>query len=339
MVSAKKTLLILATIFMVIPGAFVVNHSFESTFPGNPLTSTVYIENGVSGIVTITDPYLSKKSELKVDYYPLSSGSGVIITQEGYIITALHVIGEPKTSSEQNRAERMEKSDIINHLEKAAVKDYLSNFNPHLGDQLIKESSNKLRISKKQNLDSTVHLLKQNKLMETKSAKQVIKVRLPSSGGINSFYSYKARIVDVGDAKKNEDMALLKINPVKSLPTLKITSKKPLIGETLHIYGYPGNGGNRYLKNIVEPSSASGLLTSIKLNRAGTVYYQTTAATANGYSGGPVLNNQNQVVGIIIYGIERHSYFGKQFKSKSCLFLSSKHLIDMCKRNNVNIFV
>jgi len=333
MVSAKKAFLILTAIFMVIPGAFVANYSFDRPSYGNPMDSTVYVENGISGMVKITDPFLKKTSEFNIDYYPLSTGSGVIVTSDGYIITAFHVIGDPKTSNEQNRAKRMEKGDIANYLEKAAVNDYINNYNPHLDEELL----NTENLSNVNDLDYTTQILKQKNLLQTSSVKQVIKVKIPHSGGINSIYTYDAQIVDTGDTNKNQDMALLKINPIKSLPTLKISPKNPLIGEKIRIYGYPGNKMNSKNKKFMQPYSSSGLLTSVKPGKMGTTYYQTSAATAKGYSGGPVINSQNQIVGIIIYGIQRQSYFGNQIKSDSCLFLSSKHLINMCKKNNVNI--
>ena len=335
----KKVILIFITILITISGVTLFNYDYNNSFSNEPATSTVYIENGVSGIVTITDPFLNKTSQIKIDYYPLCTGSGVIITSDGYIITAFHVIGDPKTSSEQNKAKKMENYDTIYYLEKAAVNDYISHINPQLGNQLIHNSTENPQYHDVADIDMVITYLRQKNLMDAKSAKQVIKVKLPPSTGINSIHPYNAQIIDVGDPEKNEDMALLKINPVKNLPALEITSKKPIIGDNIRIYGYPGNVRMYHSgKNSLTPSSSSGFLTATKPNTRGTVYYQTSAPTAKGYSGGPVTNNQNKIVGIIIYGIEKHSYFGKQFKSESSLFISSKHLIKICKENNVTSY-
>ncbi len=339
MTPSKKALILLSAIFIVISGIFIINYNLNSYSSSDPAASTVYIENGVSGVVTITDPFLNRTSELKIDYYPISTGSGVIITGDGYIITAFHVIGDPETSSKENRAKKMENGDIIDYLEKAALNQYISNANPQLDNQLINDTNNS-QISNVANTELALESLKQKNLISTKSFKQVIKVRLPSStGNINSIYSYDAQVIDFGDQEKNEDIALLKINPLGNLPSLKIASKRPLVGDNIRIYGYPGNKGIQYqTESSLTPSSSSGLLTSTRPNYIGTVYYQTSAPTAKGYSGGPVVNNQNKVVGIIIYGIERHSYLGEEFKSESSLFISSKHLINICRKNNVNYF-
>lgn len=333
----NKRILIFITFFIIFSGAVIANYEYNNVNSIDPSSSTVYVENGVSGTVIITDPFLNKTSAVKIDYYPLSTGSGVIISSDGYIITALHVIGDPKISGEKNRAKKMDEIDIKNYLEKAALEDYISHINPRLGEQLTDMSTGNQGGSYLGNTDVIRELLHQRNLINTRSQKHVIKVRLPSSEGISSFYSYDARLIDTGDSAKNEDAALIKIDPVKKLHALKITSKSPVIGDTIRIYGYPGTKNMQNdVKNSLVPSSSSGFLTATKPNNKGIVYYQTTAPTAKGYSGGPAVNNRNEIVGIIIYGVERHSYFGKQYKSQSSLFISSKYLINICRENKVS---
>ena len=88
-------------------------------------------------------------------------------------------------------------------------------------------------------------------------------------------------------------------------------------------------------QSIIKPSSTSGKLTGVIPNN-GTVFYQTSASTTHGYSGGPVLNSQNNVLGIIIYSIITNNQNGNQTSS---LFLSSNYIIQLCNKNNVTVHV
>ena len=69
------------------------------------------------------------------------------------------------------------------------------------------------------------------------------------------------------------------------------------------------------------------------------IYYGTTAETTKGESGGPVMDSQNNVLGIIIFGVESSDVFKQQIKITSSLFMSSDYIVQICKKNNVSINV
>ena len=162
---------------------------------------------------------------------------------------------------------------------------------------------------------------------------------------------------------------------VTTLHALTINSKKPVIFQGLHIYGYPGidNAANSFINpSIIKPDSSSGLLSSevfkngtnsdtfdmnsiydnivnwfvlvldpgtTSNNGNKTLYYGTTAPTTEGYSGGPVVDSHNKVLGIIIFSIESDNAFKQQLRFTSSLFLSSQYIIQLCKKNHVPIKV
>ena len=91
----KILILILFIIFGI--GLFVYVESPSSTSNLNDSStsgSVVYIVNGVSGVVTINDPTLNKTTTVNIVFYPLDSGSGFVVNKQGYVITALHVVGD-----------------------------------------------------------------------------------------------------------------------------------------------------------------------------------------------------------------------------------------------------
>ena len=367
----KKVSLTILFILIVILGLIAVqniignyNYSQSSSLTSQSAESVVYIQNGVTGQVTITDPFLNRTTNINIIYYPLDTGSGFIVNSNGYIITALHVVGDLDSLNNQT-LKTMDNSDIQRYIERAAVKGYVSEYNPDLSYELANNVSGNSHLHL--DLNTTTAILNQKNLLKVQSAQQLIKVNLPGSNST----SLNASIVDVGNPSTDDDVALLKIEtPLKNLPKLSVNSKNPGIFEGVHIYGYPGidNAVNsNYNPSVVTPSSSSGLITSEtfkngtnsntfnfstiyeniadwynviltpKTSPNNTLYYGTTAVTTSGYSGGPVVDSKNNVLGIIIFSIGSEDVFKQDIRITSSLFLSSQNIIKICKKNNIPI--
>jgi hypothetical protein len=172
-------------------------------------SSVVYIENGVSGDVSITDPFLNRTIDINVLYDPLDSGSGFIVNSNGYIVTAYHVIGDPETLKNQMTLKVMNSTDVQLYVERAAVTGYISKYNPQLGSELITNNlpGNPTIIQNQPDPNSTTDMLIQRNLLNVKSSQQLIKVKLPGSSSEDSI---NANLVDVGNSVADDDVALLK---------------------------------------------------------------------------------------------------------------------------------
>ncbi len=342
------------------------DYSQSSNLTSQSANSVVYIQNGVTGVVTINDPFLHKTTKIDVIYDPLDTGSGFIVSKDGYIVTALHVIGDLDSLNKQT-LRTMNSNDVNRYVERAAVKGYISEYNPEFSSEMAANTSmnpNKI------NSNITTDFLIQRNLIAVQSSKQLIKVNLPGTHSI----PLNATLVDTGNPSADEDVAILKIStPVTNLHALAVNSKRPVIFQGLHIYGYPGidNAENSFTNpSIIKPESSSGLLSSEVFkngtnsdtfdinsiyenianwftlivdpgtsNGNNTLYYGTTAATTQGYSGGPVVDSQNNVLGIIIFSIESNSVLKQQIRFTSSLFLSSQYIIQICKKNHIPIKV
>jgi S1-C subfamily serine protease len=362
----KKLLLLFVFVGMAI-GLITYAGSFDSQSGLNNSStskSVVYIENGVSGVVTINDPFLNKTTAVNIIFYPLDSGSGFVVNKQGYIITALHVVGDLDALNNQT-IKTLDSSDIQKYLERAAVTEYLLNLNPQLNSELNISDTGLLNSTL--NANQTTEVLKQRNLLSVTSSNQVIQVKFP-----NSNQKLYANLVDVGSTVSDQDIALLKIVSTNSnFAALPISSKDPSIFQSLSIYGYPipSNGSVQSTKNtVLTPSVSSGFVTSktfkngtnpqenngnlaldnlinvFKLvldsqapNNVSTVYYGSNARTEEGYSGGPVVDESNDVLGILIFSVNSSNQLQDSIKITSSLFLSSKYIIDICKKNNVPI--
>ena len=141
--------LIITIIFLVVAILFFIaaqstienyNYSQSSNLTSQTANSTVYIQNGVTGIVTINDPFLHRTTRIDVIYDPLDTGSGFIINKNGYIITALHVIGDLDSLNKQT-LKTMDSNDVNRYVERAAVKGYISEYNPELNSEIAANTS------------------------------------------------------------------------------------------------------------------------------------------------------------------------------------------------------
>ena len=344
------------------------DYSQSTNLTSQTANSAVYIQNGVTGVVTINDPFLHRTTKIDVIYNPLDTGSGFIVSKNGYIITALHVIGDLDSLNKQT-LKTMDSNDVNRYVERAAVKGYISEYNPELTSEMAANTSTN---PNKINSNITTDYLIQRNLIAVQSSKQLIKVNLPGTRST----PLNATLVDTGNPSADEDVALLKIStPVTNLHALAVNSKRPVIFQGLHIYGYPGldNAENSFTNpSNIKPESSSGLLTSevfkngtnsdtfdinslyqnianwfmliaypgaTSQNSNNTLYYGTSAATTQGYSGGPVVDSHNNILGIIIFSIESDSAFKQQIRFTSSLFLSSQYIIQLCKKNHVPIKV
>jgi len=338
----------------------LTEHSAYPTQTGNAPNETVYIENGFSGTVTIKDTQRNVITFTNVDYKASGSGSGLIITPNGYIITAFHVVSDPIALDRNQTMRKIEDKDTKWYVEREALKDYI-NKNPQLGYKLLKNRPKSIRrdLKSDENIDYLTKIFIKNKWISAGSYQYTIYVKGLALNR-NHENPLKARIVDIGNYKSDEDIALLKIDPkVKNLPVFTINSKYQEINENLRIYGYPGDNietlENKSLhknesiasSSIYTPSYVSGLLTAKTPNPQGIMYYQTNAITTGGYSGGPIVDNNNRVLGILIYGLYDENRFKKDASNKGTkkeindgsLFLPSNYIIKICKKNKIPINV
>jgi S1-C subfamily serine protease len=101
-----------------------------------------------------------------------------------------------------------------------------------------------------------------------------------------------------------EDLALLRLD-ASDLPTLRLGNSESLqIGDRLHIIGFPGVVLGHELLNAsakMEASVTSGGVSGFRQDRANRPVIQTDAPAAWGNSGGPALNGNGDVVGVLTF--------------------------------------
>ncbi|NUT51289.1 MAG: trypsin-like peptidase domain-containing protein [Saccharothrix sp.] len=107
-----------------------------------------------------------------------------------------------------------------------------------------------------------------------------------------------ATVVDLV-APDDGDVAVLKV-PREHLPSLEIRTDQTPVGTPILAIGYPASAG-AVVDPSLEPSSKNGQV-SARRTQNDRPFYEFSAAAAHGMSGGPVVDMEGRVVGLVSQG-------------------------------------
>lgn len=105
---------------------------------------------------------------------------------------------------------------------------------------------------------------------------------------------------------QGKDVAIVKIE-VKNAPILKLAdSEKVQLQDHVTVIGYPGaadtfSSGLLSSKSALEATINDGKISARKQAASGAPILQTSAPATHGNSGGPVVNDQNEVIGLLTF--------------------------------------
>ncbi|MDP4148889.1 MAG: trypsin-like peptidase domain-containing protein [Bacteroidota bacterium] len=115
-----------------------------------------------------------------------------------------------------------------------------------------------------------------------------------------------ASIIIKGQPMPGKDIAILKIETEGQMPVLPLAGiRLPEVGAQLFVYGYPGPvTHNDYVsaESAIEPTLTTGIVSAIKKSVNGWPVIQMDANINHGSSGGPVCNDEGEVVGLTTFG-------------------------------------
>jgi hypothetical protein len=104
--------------------------------------------------------------------------------------------------------------------------------------------------------------------------------------------------------KTGKDVAILKIED-RNFPTVRLGSSGDVqIGERVHVIGYPSAGQSEILSQeskMVDQTINTGTISGSKVDIKGTPMIQTDVNIIWGNSGGPCINTNGKVIGVVSY--------------------------------------
>ena len=204
----------------------------------------------------------------------IALGSGFFISSNGYIATNAHVVSMTKDG--EQKLKEILLYQLVQQIAQQYGKDPRS-----LNVQLIDQYS---------------HL---------QSFQQVHHVIIPDGSSFPfEIKSYGAPTGEGNDQGK--DVAVIKIE-VKNAPVLKLAdSEKVQLQDHVTVIGYPGaadtfNSGLLSSRSALEATINDGKISAKKQATSGAPILQTSTPATHGNSGGPVLNDANEVVGLLTF--------------------------------------
>lgn len=240
----------------------------------------VRIVDGCTGIYRYYAPGSSSQpsslaNSITREVDSLMIGSGFIVNPNGYIVTNAHVVSDSND-------------------------DYKS-CQDRLFDEFVFALERDAGSERGAYEDSKDWIRRNSRLVESEG---VHKVYLPNGTDLNFAIRSFGTPIDESVGIKGKDVAVIKVE-LENAPTLKLSeTKRSEDAADVLILGYPSNADFDFMDSdsALQVSNISGNVSSNKTTEDGVKVIQISASVAEGTSGGPVLNNEGEVIGIITFG-------------------------------------
>jgi S1-C subfamily serine protease len=232
-------------------------------------------------------------NRIKDDVSLVSSGSGFFATEDGYLVTAAHVVS---ASKDDIRA-------LILDLEKKPAR--LAEGRAEV-QRLVREESG-ITLNDNQ-LDKLISW--QDRWVDNYATVDKVdaKYYLASGGTVEAGQHLvntgtRLSLVTAEPIAPGRDIAIMKAD-VTSVPALTLSTGTPSMGAAAYVVGYPRRG---YLQEAVQldatvtPTLSVGKLADQRAMEGGWTALGTSAQVTHGNSGGPVLDANGRVLGVVSF--------------------------------------
>jgi S1-C subfamily serine protease len=281
-----RNLMVAVLISFVISSSFALTKAADTQKQSDSMKLATYIKpaivriaDGLDSNWVFYDPQTGQAKYKVEGVHNIGLGSGFFVNPNGYIVTNAHVVDGTKTF--------LDAGGSLSAAKKILFPYYVYK----LTGKTAKELSN-----------DVLQMIWNNS--EIKEATHYHHVLLQN--GENMMFSIVKSGAVTGEGK---DVAVIKIE-VKNAPTLLLgDSESVKLQEHLTVAGYPGSGDSRVLnvKSSREATIDSATVTSTnKQTDDGTPILQISSPSVNhGSSGGPMINDEGKVVGLVTFGGNR----------------------------------
>jgi len=217
-------------------------------------------------------------------------GSGFIVTPDGYVITNAHVVDENDETTKQSFAEQ-----AFQEIMDQDAKD----LERSMGRKLTEEERKDLTSANSWYFSQTLEVGRIGKEFS-------VVLGISGKGGKIKPLNIPARLVTKGAAIPGKDVAILKLEKKHEYPTIRVGDDKEMkVGDQVYVLGYPAVATFHPLiseESISEATLTRGLVSAKKNMKDGWEVLQTDASITHGNSGGPVMNEYGEVIGLATFG-------------------------------------
>jgi serine protease Do len=247
----------------------------------------VYIKSFCANV----DKYMKQGTEtVSKELNTTMVGSGFIVTPDGYVITNAHVVDENDEETRKGFAQQA--------FQEILDKD-LNEVEETMGRKLTEDEATAL-------LDANSWYFSKSMQVSSITKEFAVVIGITGKGGKIEPMNVPAKLVTMGAAIPGKDVAILRITEKHTYPTIRIGDDKDLrVGDHLYVLGYPAVATFHPLiseESMSEASLTRGLVSAKKNMKGGWEVLQTDASITHGNSGGPVMNESGEVVGLATFG-------------------------------------
>jgi len=236
------------------------------------------------------DQYMMKGTErVSKELNTTMMGSGFIVTPDGYVITNAHVVDENDADTKQGFAEQAFMEILQNDI------------------QTIEDAMNRKMTDEEAKALNNAYSWYYSQTMEVSNIKKEFSVVLGISGDKGKIVPLviPAKIVSQGKPIPGKDVAILKLGEKHIYPTIRIGDDKAMrVGDAVFVLGYPAVATFNPLlsaETVSEATLTKGLVSAKKNMKDGWEVLQIDAAITHGNSGGPVMNEKGEVIGLATF--------------------------------------
>jgi len=234
-----------------------------------------------------------------------ASGSGLVISPDGYVVTNAHVVDLDDEETAQGLV-----FNAIEKFAKADIEGFEQTISRLLNATLRDETKARL-------FEGLARYYAQFAKISGVSTKMNVVTGSTGTKNEPKLISHEAKLVDggLGEPGTGNDVAVLKMDG-SDFPTLSLARSLDAsgirTGSDLYILGFPGKTttfAGFSLQSVVEPSETSGRVSALrdmkdKDGRARWHVVETDATINHGNSGGPAFNDRGDVVGLATFGLK-----------------------------------
>lgn len=221
-----------------------------------------------------------------------STGSGFIVSGDGYIVTNCHVI---------DRDSAFIRSKFILSTFREVTETNINSLQSSWAMTLSDEQRNLLY-----NAYGLIYSQVSSMILFDLKKEVYVLYRGDKENGETETIREQAIVVRKGSPMPGKDVAILKIEDGTNLPTLAFSKDSiARIGTQVLVFGYPEPvTSNSFLAKeaSIDPTLTAGILSAIKKSVGGWPVIQMDALISHGSSGSPVCNDKGEVIGLTTFG-------------------------------------
>lgn len=260
--------------------------------------AVVQIYSVVKGV--IIDPGSGK--QVWNDFVSGGAGSGFIVNPDGYVVTNGHVVADVHESNEF----LMKAMAVIKFIQVRVIPEMEAQEQKTYSDTEKRQMMGKLYDKYKEFkviLKKELVVVLSNKKVYPAEVKEYSPAINPLPGGAGTLVQDVLPGVQI-TTKTGKDVAILKIED-RNFPTVRLGNSGDVqIGERVHVIGYPSAGQSEILSQeskMVDQTINTGTISGSKIDIKGTPMIQTDVNIIWGNSGGPCINSNGHVIGVVSY--------------------------------------